>query len=365
MRPRSSRMRKNTWIAFLGDFSFPFSDSVLANIDSVRHITGADTIVGNLESSMISQDRRRKLANLHSTLFLRQFILKQGIKIVSLANNHVMDYGKEGLQKLLDFLKKSEIYHCGAGTNLSQATKPLEVRIRNKKWVFVSFAWPLIQSVPARDNRAGVAPLDRDLMVRTIRKLREKNDEICVLCHWGYEYEKFPLPAHRTLAHVLIDTGATVIIGHHPHVIQGVEYYKGRMIAYSLGNFFLPLESYSNSRVRCHRGKHEGLVIKYNANQPKNIELFISKYEPRIHTLRINSSTECFLSELAKLSEPLQFSDKEYIRFFKKNRVRRRLLPVMTGGRLDALNGIWLKARTQGIQVAVRLRNMVNWIPAT
>jgi len=101
-----------------------------------------------------------------------------------------------------------------------------------------------------------------------------------VLCHWGYEYEQFPLPAHRRLAHALIDAGATVVIGHHPHVIQGIEYYKGKMIAYSLGNFFFPLESYSNSQAERLKDKHEGLVLNYNPHYPSHSGLFAAEYDP-------------------------------------------------------------------------------------
>jgi len=123
---------KDTRIAFVGDFAFPFSASVLANVDSVSEITGADTVVGNLESSMISHDKRHKLINLYSTASLRAFMAQQGISIVSLANNHVMDYGKEGLQQLLNLLHEAGVHHCGAGMDLSEATTPVEVRIGGK-----------------------------------------------------------------------------------------------------------------------------------------------------------------------------------------------------------------------------------------
>jgi len=347
-------------ICFVGDLSFPFSASALSNVDSVKDITGADIVVGNLESAMVSQEKQRKLINLYSTASLGTFMAKQGIRVVSLANNHVMDYGEGGLRKLLALLDESEVDHCGAGTNLSEAIEPLEVQIGNRKWAFISYAWPLIEAVPAGNHRAGVAPLNRDLILRGIQRLRKKNDEICVFCHWGYEYEKFPLPAHRRLAHMLIDAGATMIIGHHPHVIQGIEYYKAKMIAYSLGNFFLPLESYPHPRASRHKGKHKGLIIKYNADYPGHPELFVAEYDPSTHGLAISLAADRFLTELTELSQPLQFGDREYTNFFRKNRVRRKLLPVMTGGRLDAVRSIWLRARSQGVQATVRFLSVIE-----
>jgi poly-gamma-glutamate synthesis protein (capsule biosynthesis protein) len=351
---------KDSRIAFVGDFAFPFSASAVANADSVKEITGADVVVGNLESAMVSQDKQSKLINLYSTASLRAFMAKQGIRIVSLANNHVMDFGDAGLRELLSLLQESNVSYCGAGTDWNEATRPLELQIGQKRWLFISYAWPLIEAVPARNHRAGIAPLNRDLMLGAIQELREKNDGICMLCHWGYEYEKFPLPAHRRLAHMLIDAGATVIIGHHPHVIQGIEYYKGKMIAYSLGNFFLPLESYRTLRATRHKGKHIGLVIKYDPASPRKPDLFAAEYDPATRGLTIRPATDHFLTELRKLSQPLEFSDDEYADFFRKNRVRRKLLPVMTGGRLDAVRSVWLRVRGQGVQFAVRLLTAFN-----
>lgn len=91
-------------IAIMVDFAFPFFVSALKGIDAVRDVTGADVVVGNLESAMVSQDKRRKLINLYSTASLRAFMAKQGIRIVSLANNHVMDFGDAGLRELLSLL---------------------------------------------------------------------------------------------------------------------------------------------------------------------------------------------------------------------------------------------------------------------
>jgi len=351
---------KGMQIAFVGDFAFPFPVSALTGIASVRDFTSADIVVGNLESPLVSQAKRRKLANLYSTASLKAFLAKQGIQIVSLANNHVMDYGEEGLRQLLTLLREAGIEHCGAGMDISQATTPAEAQIGDKEWAFISYAWPLIDAVPAGDHKAGIAPLNRDLMLRNIRELRERYASICVLCHWGYEYERFPLPAHRKLAHLLIDAGATVIIGHHPHVIQGIEYYKGKMIAYSLGNFFLPLESYPNPRASRYKGMHSGLVIKYSCDNPRHPELFVAEYDPSTHGLAIKPATDRFLMKLTELSQPLQLGDKEYTNFFRKNRVRRKLLPVMTGGRLDAVRSIWLRARSRGIETAVKLLGAVE-----
>lgn len=352
----------NKQIVFVGDFSFPFSASVLSKIDSAENITKSYLVVGNLESSMISQNKCRKLTRIYSTSYLKKFIVKQGIRIVSLANNHVMDYGVNGLQQLINLLNKNKILHCGAGVNLSEATKPLEIQIEGKKWAFISYAWPLIEATPAYKNQAGIAPLNKKLIIKIIHELKSRNDEICVMPHWGYEYEKYPLPVHRKLAHALIDAGATIIIGHHPHRIQGIEYYKNKMIAYSLGNFFFPLKNYSNLRngYYGYADKYKGLLIQYNPTQPTHPILSETTYNSANNSLKINPITNDFLSELKLLSKPLKLNDKQYLKFFKKNRERRKFLPIMTGGKLDIIKSMWLKIRSQIIYVIIKIKNTKN-----
>jgi len=354
----------NKQIAFVGDFSFPFPVSLLPKIDSAKNITKSYLVVGNLESSMISQNKCCKLTRIYSTSYLKEFLTKQGIKIVSLANNHIMDYSTEGLCQLIDLLNKNRILHCGAGIDLTKATKPLEIQIGKRKWAFLSYAWPLVEAIPAHKNRAGIAPLNKKLIIKIIHKLKSRNNEICIMLHWGYEYEKYPLPAHRKLAHKLIDAGATIIIGHHPHRIQGIEYYKNKMIAYSLGNFFFPLETYSKLQ-RGYYGymdKYKGLLIQYNPDQPTHSTLFEADYNSADYSLKINHITNNFLSELKLLSKPLELNNKQYLKFFKENRERRKFLPIMTGGKLDIIKSIWVKIRSQIIYNIMKFQNIINYI---
>lgn len=104
MKPLNTKPDNDSRTAFVGNCAFPFSAPVLASVESVKESTGADIVVGNLESPLVLQDTRRKLINLYSTTSLGEFTPQQGVSTVSPANNHVMDYGKEGVRQLLNLL---------------------------------------------------------------------------------------------------------------------------------------------------------------------------------------------------------------------------------------------------------------------
>ncbi len=338
-------------LTFTGDFAFPFDKDALKEIQSVKKITRTNIIIGNLESSTILGKRQRKPINIYSSEILKEFILNQGINIVSLANNHILDYGNEGFENLIEFLDKNSIRHFGAGMNILEASKALEIKHNGINWAFTAYAWTSTDAVPATMNNPGVAPLEKNFMIKNIKKLRKRNDEVCVICHWGYEYEKYPLPAHRKLAHSLVDAGATLVVGHHPHLMQGIEYYRGRMIAYSLGNFYLPLRFYAHFRDWENRLRNPGLIIKYNSEKPKHADLFVTEYNPETHALIIKPIDKPDLSRLKALSAPFELNDKEYFKFFKENKSRGKLLPVMKGDSSDVLRSLWLKTRNQGVKI--------------
>ena len=332
-------------IAFVGDFAYPFPLPLSDRIESVKKITNAKLVVGNLESSVISHTITNKLAHLYSTKALKEFILNQGIDIVSLANNHTMDYGKEGLQSLIDLLRSANVKFCGAGMDIYEALAPIKIEIEGERWAFISFGWDIIESIPASVNKAGVAPLDNKIILKNVAQLNKEGYKVCVILHWGYEYEKYPLPFQRKIAHELIDAGVEIIVGHHPHIPQGIEHYKGKLIAYSLGNFYLPLEEYSGHFSRRKDKGNLGLILLYNTLFSNNTKLMLSEYNPEDKSLRIRQPDSAFLDDFSELSTPLKGDFVEYCTFLKQKRDKRRLLPLLTGGIFDSIGISWLYIR--------------------
>jgi poly-gamma-glutamate synthesis protein (capsule biosynthesis protein) len=173
-----------------------------------------------------------------------------GIDAVTLANNHILDYDSELLLETLDALHESGITYCGAGRNTDEAHRPLIINHNGVRLAFLGYSqfgdlfwsWEYNRSFAAGPDLPGVACLGREHLAQIktdINKARAEADVVIVACHWGDEYVEMPNEEQRYLAHALADAGADLILGSHPHAIQGFEYYQGTVIVYSLGNFIM------------------------------------------------------------------------------------------------------------------------------
>lgn len=234
-------------VVLVGDliFSPPLDQSWREEVErldpAVRDLLKADIVVANLEGSFcdeIPPDLRGKNPFAQYAPTASGEALKDlGIGAVCLANNHILDCGEKGLADTLTRLDSLGIGAFGAGLNLEQATRPLVLTRNGIRIGFVGFGcW---QS-PAR-NRPGCIPFETPDSERIIREARSACDHLIVLFHSGIEALGYPLSDTMRAAHAAIDAGAAAVIGSHPHTFQGVEWYKGKPIAYSLGNFIMPM----------------------------------------------------------------------------------------------------------------------------
>ncbi|MBI5533153.1 MAG: CapA family protein [Deltaproteobacteria bacterium] len=170
---------------------------------------------------------------------------RSGFDVVSLANNHAWDYGKKGFFETLDNLDRVGIRYVGAGRDRKQAYGATIVEHGGVRLAVLAVTDIWNQGV-LRTHKAAefVAGPDKATLVESVRALRADPtlDAIAVSHHGGCEFLDHPLPRTRELAHAAIDAGADVIIGHHPHVVQGIEWYRDRPILYSLGNLVMRLK---------------------------------------------------------------------------------------------------------------------------
>ncbi len=170
-----------------------------------------------------------------------EVIEKAGLNVVSLANNHAMDFGWDSLEETIYLLRKRNIICIGAGKNLEEARKPGIVLVKGKKIGFLAYSclniFPKEYQPMADHNKSGVSPYFLEYVEADIRSLRKQVDFIAVSLHWGDEFIYYPSPLQLSQAKQIIDWGADVILGHHPHIIQGYQVYKGKPIFFSLGNF--------------------------------------------------------------------------------------------------------------------------------
>lgn len=177
-----------------------------------------DITIVNLEGTFTTATSRQDKTFTFKAPSNYSKILKKGdVEVVNIANNHTYDYGSAGYEDTVATLEKKKIKYCG-GSSIAYET------VEGVKIAFVGFN--------------ALSGANADTVRKTIKEAKD-NDAVIVIAsfHWGIEREYYPNSSQKTLAHTAIDSGANLVLGHHPHVLQGIEKYKGRYIAYSLGNF--------------------------------------------------------------------------------------------------------------------------------
>lgn len=158
---------------------------------------------------------------------------------VTLANNHALDFGQEALLDSCEVLDEAGILHTGAGSDLEMARQPVRVELKGKRIAIIGAT----RVIPVADWAAGkahpgmLAAYDMTVLLEEISRQKQENDFVVVCIHWGIEREERPEEYQRTMGRQMIDAGADLVVGSHPHVLQGIEYYEGKPIVYSLGNF--------------------------------------------------------------------------------------------------------------------------------
>ena len=167
-------------------------------------------------------------------------LLKEmGVDLVSLANNHALDYGTVALSDTFVTLEDAEVAYMGAGETEERAAEMITVDVNGYKigYMAASRVYPTVEW-NVLNRQPGMLPAyDPAYLAQVVEEKAKECDYLMIYLHWGIERAEHPESYERSLAQLLIDSGADAIIGSHPHVMQGVEYYRGRPIFYSLGNF--------------------------------------------------------------------------------------------------------------------------------
>ncbi|MBU2592785.1 MAG: CapA family protein [Patescibacteria group bacterium] len=193
------------------DPNFPF-------LKTAEILKEANLAVANLESPLIKNCLPTRTGmKFCASPELVEGLVFAGIDLVNLANNHTDDYGQEGFEQTLEALNDYRIGYFGSGTIGRRD-------IDGRRIAFLGF-----------DDT--VQPTEEEEVAGQTEKSKKESDLVIVSFHWGVEYQKTPSQRQKELAHLAIDHGADLVIGHHPHVLQPIEYYQGKLILYSLGNF--------------------------------------------------------------------------------------------------------------------------------
>ncbi|MBD3223608.1 MAG: hypothetical protein GF313_02695 [Caldithrix sp.] len=214
------------------DYDYPFR--------KFKWFADADISMINLENPLtLNGSPREKLFNFKALPQYVKTLKAGGVDIVTLANNHIYDFSELGLRNTLTALDEVNIKYVGAGRNLKEARKPVIFTIDGIHIAYLAYygLGKHSNSQPAETYASGTAMRSLQFIREDIRSLRKNVDFIIINFHWGLEKQNIPQESQIWFAHQVIDYGADLIIGHHPHVLQGIELYNNRIIAYSLGNF--------------------------------------------------------------------------------------------------------------------------------
>ncbi len=165
---------------------------------------------------------------------------EMGVDIVSLANNHALDFGPEALIDTFSTLDTAGIDYVGAGETMARAKAPVYKKVGDKTIAYVAASRVVFDmDWYATDTTPGmIGTYDPAMILESIQEAKDNSDFVVIYVHWGVEQKNYPEEYQRTLAQKYIDAGADAVIGCHPHVMQGIEFYKGKPIAYSLGNYW-------------------------------------------------------------------------------------------------------------------------------
>jgi len=248
VRPPSPETFPRVTILFGGDMMFDRSirttmeekgdDHVFSCINDV--LQSADLVVANLEgpiTSEVSQSVGTVVGGEGNYTFTfptstASLLARHNIRLVSIGNNHIMNFGREGLAETREWLDAAGVLYFGE-PDLNEQERVERVSLRGIPFAFVNWSdWTSDKT---------------DHTVAQVRKEADSGQVVVVYTHWGDEYVA-PLPRVRQLAHSFVDAGASIVIGSHPHIVQESEVYSGKYIYYSLGNFLF--DQYWESSVR-------------------------------------------------------------------------------------------------------------------
>ncbi|MFO7768877.1 MAG: CapA family protein [bacterium] len=227
-------------------------------------LAGTDLLIGNLEAPFLADTTGVVRAEKSYTFAVppeRVDVLEAGgFGAVTLANNHILDFGLPGLEGTWLALEGAGIPHAGTGRDREEAHTHTLVEAAGHRVALLAYNHVFPAAFWADGRRPGTAHASDAGLAREVRRAAADADLVVVSFHWSAEGLEEPKGYQRILARIAVDSGADLVVGHHPHVLQTLEWYRGRLIAYSLGNFLFA--SYSPAAAGAL------LVVRFAGSEP-------------------------------------------------------------------------------------------------
>lgn len=292
VKPASpSASRTEVVIAAVGDIMMP--ESIQSAVAQAEHgydllfekitpdLAAADITFANLETPVNHKAGVSGYPKFNAPRELLSSLKKAGVDIVSLANNHAMDAGSDGLKRTIDNVEAAGIVFIGAGRSNTEALAIRKITVRGITAAFLAYTYSTNQRLPRTSVEAPVVNVlgqnsaaDLARAAASVRQARADADLVVVSLHWGDEYATSPTAWQRRVASELIEAGADVLIGHHPHVLQPIESCTARdgrtgLVAYSLGNFISSQSAEVSFENKTHRKalRGDGIILSITATK--------------------------------------------------------------------------------------------------
>jgi len=303
----------------------------------------ADLVIGNLENPLTDSKKEiKKAINVAANPNFSRILHENNINIVTLGNNHIFDRNLEGFKETKEKLKKEKIKFFGGGEDIDEAKKLLKIKFKNCTVGFIGYCDESTNGIFCTSNNYGCVKLDINEMIEDIKNIRKEVDFLIVSLHWGVEFYNYPSPEQIKYAHKIIDSGADFVWGHHSHVIQGVEMYKEKLIAYNLGNFIIS-DIIEKEKIRIQKEEaKKSFILKLNLeeSQIKNFEIIPIKLNEEFNPiLMVDEERINFLNFIDKISKELKSKDygkfwREYVRQRENNEIKNGLMQIFKHPRM-------------------------------
>lgn len=258
-----------------GDIVNSLAKNDFADENLIRVIKSCDIGVCNLEAP-IKHDHMKRIKKAGPCLYQPResikYLKEAGFNFVSLANNHIYDYGQCGLLETVQELEKNDVSFIGGGVSFEQAYRTKVIEKQGLKVGLIAACENEFGCLDEDKERGGYAWLFNCQIDDSVRDLSKECNYVVLVAHAGVENIYFPIKEWRDRYKRLCDLGVDVIIGHHPHVPQGYENYKDSLIFYSLGNFYFDMASSVNKSDDSY-----SIILEFDENKPISFEIIYHK----------------------------------------------------------------------------------------
>ncbi|NQU99418.1 MAG: CapA family protein [Parcubacteria group bacterium] len=273
-----------------------------------------DILFGNLETVLSNKGKEvDKAVPLHTSPDKVKYLKDASFDVFNLANNHILDLGIEGFNETLEILSWNDIQFIGVN-NQKFSNRYLIIEKKGLKIGFLGFCESGFRDYK---NNIIINKIDEKTITNDIERIKEKCDVVIISLHWGFDNVLYPSPKQIELAHRIIKSGGNIILGHHSHVVQGIEEYKGGLIAYSLGNF-----QFFNSSIKKEEKRNDYSIVlsmSINKNGLMDYDLIPVKINENFTPYLISQyESKKVIDSILEISKPIVSKEISEARWFKE-----------------------------------------------